>query len=678
MTEFPFDPKNPFPSCAHRKRLTLAAVVIFGSFALLIAQFYQIQITQGDKWAEQADRQHYFIVKEPFIRGSFYSNTAIKPYHPESPQKLVVDIQMFHLYIDPLSIPAHLRDTLCKNLMMQLDIPPEEQKAFKMQFYRKSRNRRLALWIDKELKDTILERWQLFARKHKIPSNALYFIADYQRSYPFGKLLGQLLHTVQNIKDEKTQQSIPTGGLELQFNSYLKGKLGKRRLMRSPRNAFETGEVMAEPQNGSNIYLTINHYLQAIAEEEIEKGVKNCKAKSGWALMLDPYSGEILALAQYPFFYPADYQNYFNDPKKIEQTRVKAILDSNEPGSVMKPITIALALKANKILAQQGQKALFNPQDKMATSDGHFPGRKNLHDTHFHAYLNMEMAIQKSSNIYVARLIEKVIDKLGASWYKNELHHTFGFGERTGIELPGESSGMVPTPGKKHPNGTLEWSTPTPYSLAMGHNILTTSLQLARAYAIFANGGYLVQPTLVRKIIKDHKEGFQETLMNNSLPERRKKFPRVLDQDIIEKVLTAMKYSTKPGGTCRRAEIWGYTEAGKTGTAQKIIEGKYSEREYCSSFIGITPVNQPSFVLVVTMDEPEYCYIPGIGKLHHGGTCAAPVFREIAKRSLEYLGVDPDDPFGYPLGDPRCDPLKADWVAETKKLQELYEKWNNL
>lgn len=662
---------------APKTRLFILAIFLFALFAILIAQFYYIQIIEGEKWAKQADKQHYFIIKEPFHRGSFYSNTSIKHNHPEIPQKLVVDIEMFHLFVDPQSIPDQRKPALSKTLIDLLQIPPEEHKKFRAQLYKKSRSRRLAQWLDKDKKEAILEAWQPFARQHKIPSNALYFTADYKRSYPFGKLLGPVLHTVQDIKDEKTQQAIPTGGLEFQFNSVLKGKQGTRRLMRSPRNSLETGEVIAEPENGADIYLTVNHFLQAIAEEEIEKGVKHCKAKSGWALMMDPYSGEILALAQYPFFYPSEYQEYFNDPLKIEYTRVKAILDANEPGSVMKPFTVALALKANKILAAKGDKPIFHPEDKMPTSDSHFPGRKNLRDTHFHAFLNMNMAIQKSSNIYVARLVEKIVEKLGAPWYKEELHHTLGFGEKTGIELPGESQGMVPTPGKKHPNGALEWSVPTPYSLAMGHNISTTALQLARAYALLANGGYLVQPTLIRKIVKTRADGTQQVLLDNTSEDRKKLFPKVLDADIVNQVAKAIKYSTKPGGTCRRAEIWGYSEGGKSGTAQKMSEGTYSQTAYCSSFVGIAPMSHPCFVMVVTMDEPEYGYFPGIGKLHHGGTCAAPVFREIAKRSLDYLGVDSDDPCGYPVGDPRHDPLKADWVPEMRKLQEIYEKWNN-
>ena len=221
---------------------------------------------------------------------------------------------------------------------------------------------------------------------------------------------------------------------------------------------------------------------------------------------------------------------------------------------------------------------------------------------------------------------------------------------------------------------TLEWSISTPYSIAMGHNIQTTSLQMARAYAVFANGGFLVRPTLIKKIVRTNSDGSQDVIFEKS----KQLFPRTMDAEIVQKVAASLKYTTKLGGTGRRGDVWGYSESGKSGTAQKIVEGQYSKTLFCSSFIGIVPANHPSFVIIVTMDEPEYGFAPGIGKIHMGGVCSAPVFREIAKRSLEYLGIEPDDPHGYPVGDPRYDPEKADWVKETRRLQEIYEKWNNI
>lgn len=649
-----------------KKRLIVVALGLFFLFAILIIRFFRIQILEGENWSKVARRQHYFVVQEPAKRGTFYSNTAIKKGHPETPQKLVIDIEKFHLFVDPESIPIRLKERLSKQLAQFLHTDAAWVRG---QLELKTRNRRLALWLEKEEQEAIINWWQPFARRHHIPRNALYFVSDYQRSYPFGRLLGAVLHTVQRMKDEKTGQYIPTGGLELFCNNYLTGKPGKRRLMRSPRNSLETGEVITKPENGADIYLTINHCLQAIAEEEIEKGVKKYRAKSGWAILMDPWTGEVLALAQYPDFFPEDYQRYFNDPLLRDHTRVKAVQDAHEPGSVMKTLTVAIAMEANKELRQKGEKPIFDPEEKRPTSNPHFKGRKNLTDTHFHSFLNMDMAVQKSSNIYVARLVEQIVERLGNDWYKKRLHETYGLGEKCGLQLPSETRGLVPTPGKKHPNGALEWSLATPYSLAMGHNIQMSSLQLVRVSAVFANGGYLVTPTLIRKVVR----GNEVLLDNTKWPE----FPRVMDPDIVERVVQSMKYTTKTGGTARRADVYGFTEAGKTGTAEKVIDGKYSKTLHVSTFVGFTPVKNAAFVLAVTLDEPEHKYEPGVGKIHMGGTCSASIFRDISRRSLEYLGIPPDDPHGYPVGDPRYDAEKADWLPETRKLQEMYEKWNN-
>ncbi len=658
----------------NKKRLTWIAFFIFLLFSLLIAEFYKIQIIEGQKWTKKADNQHYFVINEPFFRGHFFSNTSLNRRHPETPQSFCVDVKKFHLHIDPNSITENVRTEIADYLLANLNLTVEEKRELRGQFEYKSRNRKIAMWLDKETKDSLMDWWIPFAREKSIPRNALFFLNDYQRSYPFGKLLGQVLHTIQNKKDEKTGQGIPTGGLEAQFDHYLKGKPGKRRLMRSPRNSFEMGEIISQPENGTDIYLTINHNLQEIAEDELAKGVRLCKAKSGWAVMMCPKTGEILALAQYPFFNPPDYQRYFNDKELIQQTRVKAITDANEPGSIMKPVTLAVAMVANEILKKRGEKELFNPDEMMPTSNSHFPGRsKPLKDTHFHYFLNMDMALQKSSNIYMARLNEKIIARLGCDFYRSCLVNIFGFGKKTGIELQAESAGVLPTPGKKHRNGTLEWSASTPYSMAMGHNLQLNSMQLLRAYALFANGGYLVTPTLIQKIVKTNQDGTQEIILDN---QKRKSFPQVLKTEITKRIVRSMKFVTKRGGSAPYADIKGFTEAGKTGTAEKVVNGVYSKKDHCSSFVGFTPVNNAAFVLIVTIDEPEYGYIAGFGSQHLGGKSAAPIFSEISRRSLEYLGIAPDDPHGYMAGDPRYDPKKADWVNETEVLKEMYEKWN--
>ncbi|MBS0621168.1 MAG: penicillin-binding protein 2 [Verrucomicrobia bacterium] len=658
-----------------RKRLVWVALALLLCLSLLIVQFFKIQILEGERWTKQAKAQHQLLVVEPFKRGLFYSNTSMKLGHPEMPQALVVDVPKFHLFADPVNVPEPLRKEVASQISKLCDPSKVDEGHILQALSRKSRSRKLLPWLSKEEMETLLKWWYPYAKSHKIPRNALFFIQDYQRSYPFGKLLGQVLHTVRPDKDPKTRQAIPTGGLELTFNSLLQGKEGRRMLLRSPRHSMESGKILSPPEDGADVYLTINHYLQAVAEEEVAKAVQAANATSGWAIMMEPHTGEIWALAQYPWFEPMDCASYFNDPKKQEHTKVKALTDPYEPGSTMKPMTVAIALKANAELKKQGKKPLFSPLEKIATASGVFPGRsKPIRDVGHYSYLNMDMGMQKSSNIYMARLVQRIEETMGVKWFRDALQEIWGFGVKTGIELPSESPALLPTPGKLHPNGTLEWSKATPYSIAFGHNILVSSVQMLRAYAILANGGYDVKPTLVRKVIRQKRDGEAEVLLDNTLPKERK---RLLDAEIVKEVVRSMKFVTKPGGSASKGDIHGYTEVGKTATTEKIIGGTYSKKDHISTFIGFAPAEEARFVLLVAVDNPEFKYTPGVGRMQFGGTCCAPAFREIGLKTLEYLGVEPDDPYGYPVGDPRRDEKKADWLNEVKQLKEIYQKWNS-
>ncbi|MBS0648624.1 MAG: penicillin-binding protein 2 [Verrucomicrobia bacterium] len=649
--------KTP-PTSYDRRLLVFVALFLLFLFSLLLVQFYKIQIIDGEKWRRAADRQHRLSVIEPYCRGVFYSNTSVKKGHPEKAQPFVIDVPRFHLYADPAAIPEACRQEITQKLKQTLQLSDADQKKVLMQLGKKSRSRKLILWLTREMHDQVVKWWQPYARSHKIPRNALFFVHDYKRSYPFGKLLGQILHTVRSEREQALQQCVPTGGLELSLNKYLKGEDGKRVILRSPRQPLETGTVVKEPQHGADVYLTINHHLQAIAEEEIAKAVKSANATDGWAVMMDPYTGEILAWAQYPYFDPSNYREYFNDPKKEEHTKVKAITDPYEPGSTFKDITIAICLRANTELKKQGKAPLFSIEEKIATTARNFPGRgKPLKDTHHYSYLNMYMAMQKSSNVYMATLIQRVIERMGEAWYRKALED-FGMGTKTGIELPAESSGFLPRPGKAYQSGAPEWSKATPWSLAIGHNVLVNSLQMIRAYGIFANGGLDVKPTLVRKIVK--KDG--TVILDNTAPKASR---RILDPADVKEINKAMQFVTQAGGTARKGNIPGYTEVGKTGTTEKVINGVYSKKDHISTFIGFAPANQPRFVLLVAIDNPEYKYTPGVGRNQMGGTCAAPAFKEIGLRSLHYLGV------------PQDDPQNNAWEKEVKELRELFEKWNH-
>ncbi len=656
------------------RRLLGIALALFSLFMILIARFYVIQIVDHEKWTKEALAQHQTMGSIPFMRGSFYSNTSIKQGHPEEEQPFVIDVPTFHLFVDPDAIPGRVREILAQQMASLLHWPAEQGEKMRAELARKSRSRKIAMWLDREERKKIEDWWRPFAKQERIAANALFFSSEYKRSYPFGSMLGAVLHTVQSEKDPKDQQSIPTGGLEMLLNPYLKGKPGKKLTFRSPRHPLDLGKVLEPPENGADIYLTVNHYLQAIAETELAKGVSLAKAKGGWAVMMDPYTGEIFALAQTPDFDPARYADYFNDPTLQSATRVHAISDCYEPGSIFKPITLAVCMRANEELKQQGKEPLFFPEEKIPTLNGWFPGRSTpLKDGRVHHFLNMDMAMQKSSNVYMGRLAHRLMATMGDLWYRKALYDLFGFGRKTLLELPAENPGLLPTPGNLHPNGKLEWSLPTPYSLALGHNILVNAVQLVRAYAILANGGRAVQPHIVRKIVKTNANGEQSILIDRThLPLGA----QILDPDTAKRIVHSMKFATKEGGTSKRADVRGYTEAGKSGTAEKVIDGVYSRDRNISSFLGFAPAENPRFVLLVSIDEPEKRFVPGVGRHQFGGVCAAPVFRDIAERALEYLGCSPDDPCGYPQGDPRRDSSKADWANEVRALKELYEKWN--
>lgn len=665
------DDQNKKASLHDKKRLVVVAFCMFCFFCFLICQFFKIQILEGDHWLKKARAQHQFIIKEPFKRGRFFTAGNISSVHNDKEIALTVDLPMFHLYIDPNSIPEEIKSQAIESLLPHLGLE-NDQKA-KDQFFMKSRSRKLAMWIEKEKKEEIEGVWKAFSKKNKLPSNSIYFVQDYKRSYPYGKMLGQVLHTIRETKDQETYQAIPTGGLEYYFNKELQGSFGKRRMLRSPKYPLDRGDVIVEPVHGSDVYLTINHHLQIIAEEEIEKAVKKADAKWGWAVVMNPDNGEILALAQYPFFYPEEYRTFFSDKELVETTRVKAITDCFEPGSTLKPISLAIALKANQEYEfYQGEK-LFDPEKKVDLTKVTFPGRKvGIKDVAYSKYVNMDIAVQKSSNIYLADLIQKVVDTFGESWYRQQLVDVFGFGKKTGIELPSESPGFLPTPGKYYKSGRPEWSVPTPGCLSIGYNLMVNSIQMMKAYALLANGGYEVNPTLVKKIVS-HKSGKEEIIYENKQDETKE---RKLPKEITKQVIAAMKYSTKPGGTAFRADVPGFTEAGKTSTSEKIVAGKYAKKVHLSSFVGFTPAKDAKLVIMVGIDEPAYRFLPGIGKTHYGGKCAAPVFSEIAKRSLKYMGVTPDDPYGHPLGDPRRNIEKADMTKEVQNLKDLFQKWH--
>lgn len=640
--------------CSSQRLLALAFFLLVLFFAI-IAQFYRVQIVEGARWKEKARSQHQHIRSEPFKRGRFFATLHRDKNHPTRHVVLALDLKYYHLYSDPALIPANEQDHLLDILGACCALTKEELTAWKVKLARKSRSQKLKSQITEREKEQLDAVWAKLAKQRGLPRNALYWIEDYCRSYPYGALLGAALGAVQNERDVKTKQSIPTGGLELALNGKLKGQPGKRKLLRSPRQALTMGDALVEAKDGEDIYLTIDPYIQTIAEEEIERAVKRVGAKAGWAIMVDPRSGEIYALAQYPGFTPANYRACYNDPHLKHYTEVRAVTDCFEPGSTFKPLCFAVALLANRECLARREPPLFDPKTMVRCDQGMFPGRKRpLRDVGGpHAFLNLALALQKSSDIYGADVIERVIKRFGPFWYFKQLKRLFKLGQKTGIELPGETAGVLPNP--RDPN---QWSITTPCCLSMGYNVLVTPFQLLRAYAILLTGCD-APPTLIKR-------------GESCLSEREV----LIDAAISRELIDGLKLATTAKGTCKRANLAGYTQGGKSGTAEKVVQGSYAKGCHFASFIGFTPADAPRFLLFIGIDEPPHRLIPGVGGVYFGGFCAAPAFKAIMERTLEYLETPPDDPYGYPSDDPRFDPQKAKGTKRVRAAKELYRQWN--
>jgi cell division protein FtsI (penicillin-binding protein 3) len=346
--------------------------------------------------------------------------------------------------------------------------------------------------------------------------------------------------------------------------------------------------------DGQNIFLTIDAEIQAIVEEELEKGVSRTKAESGLAVMVDPATGAILAMANFPSFYPA--RAALLDPA-VQRNRV--ITDSFEPGSVFKVVTASAALETGAV----------RPGEKIFAENGTYivplPGRKSrkITDTHRHGMLTFQEGMEQSSNIVMA----KVAARVGAQTMFTTAR-AFGFGIQTDLGLPGEIGGNLKKP--------AQWSATTLHSMAMGYEVAATPLQLVMAYAAVANGGWLMKPFVVRRVVNAQQEVLEET------PQQQ--IRRVIS-DSTAHMLTRIFEGVIERGTGMAAKVAGLRVAGKTGTSKKVVNGQYLEGDYTASFVGFFPAEAPKYVCLVMLDNPR------VGG-YSGGLASAPIFKRVAEK----------------------------------------------
>jgi len=413
-----------------------------------------------------------------------------------------------------------------------------------------------------------------------------------KRSYPHGRLASHVLGFV-----DIDQHGLES--LELAFNGTLQGQDGWRSTLRDARGQMLIGPwtTQTDPIDGYDLVLTIDSVVQQVAEETLEWGAKKYHAKGGSIIVMEPATGAIMAMANSPSYdanAPADVPT--------DRRRNRAVTDVFEPGSIFKIVTAAALLEEGRITLEE---QIFCENGAWPT-----PGRHTLHDHRPHGLLSFHDVIRLSSNIGTSKAAQRLKpDEL----YRYIL--AFGFGQQTGIDLPGEVKGLLAPP--------VRWSRLSPYMIPIGQEIAATPIQLAVMTAIIANGGLRVRPYVVDRI--QTPDG--RVVRSHGDPERI----RVISPEtagILQQILSTVVAS----GTGQLANVQGLTVAGKTGTAQKLEPtGRYSHSRFVASFVGFGPVPDSRFVIVVCMDEPR--------PLYFGGVVSAPMFKRMVERLAGYWGL---------------------------------------
>jgi cell division protein FtsI (penicillin-binding protein 3) len=411
----------------------------------------------------------------------------------------------------------------------------------------------------------------------------VYDIKEYKRLYPEGEAAAHIVGFT-NVEDKGQE------GVELIFQKQLSGQSGSRRVIkdRLGRVVEDVGETL-QPVDGQDLQLSIDSKVQFYAYQTLRDAVKEHKAKAGSVVVLDAQSGEILALANYPSYSPSRRVNLSG-----EQLRNRALTDSFEPGSTMKPFTVALAL----------EKGLVKPETMIQTA----PGRINITgstitDVHPYGMLSVNEVIQKSSNVGTVKMAMQLQPR--EMW---EMFTELGFGQKPALPFPGVVSGRL-RPYKS-------WRPVEQATMSYGYGVSGSLFQMARAYTVFARDGEIVPATLMKS-------------------EQQVQGTRVISPANAKAMRKMLQMAAGPGGTGQKAQTMGYSVGGKSGTARKQ-EGKgYASKKYRGFFVGIAPVEQPRIVVAVMIDEPS-------NGVYYGGAVAAPVFSQTVQQTLRLMGVQPD------------------------------------
>ena len=552
-----------------KRRLVVAVVVLVAWSGAIEARLVYLQVGRHAELTERAERQQLRTVETAAKRGDILDRDG---------RVLAYSVEADSIYAVPTEIsdPDAAAAALCRALA---DCGARERQTLAERI----RRGRAFVYVRRQVTPDDARRVSA------LDLEGIGFMKENRRFYPNKDLAAHVLGYV-GVDNTGLQ------GLEAQYDSVIKGRPGTVLIQTDARRrAFS--RVERPPTTGATLELTIDQYLQHVVERELRAGVEENKAAGGTAVVMNPRTGEILALTSWPSFNPNAYREALP-----EAQRNRAVQDIYEPGSTFKIVTASAAF----------EEQIVEPDDPIDVSAGQIRfGRRVINDDHRSGVLSFRDVIVKSSNVGAIKVgLEIGRERMGL--YVNR----FGFGVRSSPDFPGESGGIVWDPSKLNDSALA--------SVSMGYQVGVTPLQMAAAVSSIANGGELFTPRVVGAVIAD---GIRTPIEHAVVR-------RTVSSDTAA-VLTEIMEQVVERGTGTRARVAGFTAAGKTGTSQKIVDGRYSRSEYTASFVGFIPSRRPVFTIVVVIDSPH-------GKnLYYGGSVAGPIFRRIADAGLRHYGVPP-------------------------------------
>ncbi|HEY4119855.1 MAG TPA: penicillin-binding protein [Byssovorax sp.] len=566
----------------------------------LVSGAFRVQVEDGDQWFELAERQRQRRLHIQPKRGAIYDRNGAPLAESVEVPSLSMDAVEMLRGVDKQYVDMRAKQ-YGERIAAALDLPVAE-------VIEKIRRKRRFVWVKRRISDKeVAAVRDLGDKNQRYPIAGLQIEGEGHRFYPNRELAGPLLGFVSPDGEGKE-------GLELSLEHELKGHASEVRGLRdrSGRLLFSDGIDDEQALAGHNVYVTIDKGIQFTAERELDAAIRTYEAVGGGVVVVDPETGEILAMASGPGYNPNDYAT--SDP---DHRRNRCIVDRFEPGSTMKVFTMASALTAHAI---EPTKPIYCEEGTMAIDN------VVIHDTHVSKWLTPTQILQISSNIGAA----KIALGLGESRLY-EGFRRFGFGDSTGVPFPGENVGVLRP--RNRP-----WVQVETASAAYGQGISVTTLQMAMAMSAIANHGRLLEPLLVKRVTDS-----TGVALSDASPRLRRDAVPSHVAELVSEMLVSV---TEGEGTGVEAAIPGFRVAGKTATAQKIdpATGKYTDAHYVASFVGFVPADHPRVVIAVVLDEP-------MGGTHAGGSVAAPVFRRVGEMALRYLGVTPKGNVPMKLGE---------------------------